>query len=234
VDDRFPGITFRQEYDYDPSSGTESNVGKWERVKKEKETPTNDSRFDRTIFTQSFRELPKLKAEATTQNNNIERINTAIDLVGKGVTGKGGQVKSFLAPYAEMIGVDSQNLNDAQKFELLTRVIIGPMRLDIVGPGPVSEWEQKLMQKMSGSGGAVAPAALELLNAYKKQAQSKVDTYNTTLDGLLSMDDTVGKIHKHIKPSESQSKTARRTGTDTATGEKVTEWSDGSVTRTKR
>jgi hypothetical protein len=35
-------------------------------------------------------------------------------------------------------------------------------------------------------------------------------------------------------PKVTAKKTITRTGTDTSTGEKVTEWSDGSVTRSRR
>lgn len=161
----------------------------------------NQSPFDKQIVTKTLTELPKLKADARTQGNNIERIDRALELVKKGVTGKGGQVKGFLAPYAEMMGVSSEGLNDAQTFQLLTRVIIGPMRLDIVGPGPVSEWEQQLMQKISGGGGSAKPAAIELLNSYKKQAQAKVQNYNETLNGITQIAPNIGKVYQPIEAS---------------------------------
>lgn len=157
---------------------------------------------DKELWKTTMRELPKLKKEAVTQATNIQRIDKAFEFIkeGKsGVTGKGGQIKAFIAPYAEMLGVDSRGLNDAQTFQLLTRVIVGPMRLDIIGPGPVSEWEQKLMQQLSGGGGAGKSAALELLNTYKRMAESKVDSYNTTLEGAVSMNKTVGTIYKPIQ-----------------------------------
>ncbi len=154
--------------------------------------------IDRTLISKTLTEIPKLKADAITQVNNIERINRALSLVETGVTGKGGQVKAFLAPYAEMIGVPSQNMDDSQLFQMLTRVIVGPMRLDIIGPGPVSEWEQKLMQQISGGGGAAKTAARELLGYYKKQAAAKVDNYNATLEGLSSIYPRVSEIHKPV------------------------------------
>jgi len=159
----------------------------------------NQSPFDKQIVTKTLTELPKLKADARTQVNNIERIDRALELVKKGVTGKGGQVKSFLAPYAEMMGVSSEGLNDAQTFQLLTRVIVGPMRLDLIGPGPVSEWEQQLMQKISGGGGSAKSAAIELLNSYKKQAQAKVQNYNETLNGITQIAPNIGKVYQPFK-----------------------------------
>lgn len=158
-----------------------------------------DDKLDRTLVSKTLTEIPKLKGEAISQKNNIERIDTALDLVSRGVTGKGGQVKAFLAPYAELIGAkDTKNLDDSQMFQLLTRVIVGPMRLDIVGPGPVSEWEQQLMQKISGGGGASKAAATALLSTYRQMAQAKVDNYNTTLDGLTSIYPKAGEVHKPI------------------------------------
>jgi hypothetical protein len=157
-----------------------------------------DTATDRSFIRQTTQQIPKLKAEAITQGQNVSRINKALQLIETGVTGKGGQLKAWMAPYAEAVGVPTPNMNDAQLFQMLTRVIIGPMRLDIVGPGPVSEWEQQLMQKISGGGGATKDAARELLSYYKKQASAKVTNYNDTLGGLVDIYPKAGSIYKPI------------------------------------
>jgi len=163
---------------------------------------------DLITLRQLAKDLPKLKTEATTQGNNIGQIDKAITLLKTGnVTGKSGQVKAFLAPYAEAVGMNTQGMDDAQTFQLLARQIIGPMRLDIIGAGPVSEWEQKLMQQMSGGGGAGTQAAYELLTAYRKMAESKIQNYNDTLAGGIELDPNIGKIHKPVKAGRSQART---------------------------
>lgn len=132
-------------------------------------------------------ELPKMKTEATTASTNLKSINKAIGMIGKGVTGKEGQLKSFLAPYAELAGIETKGMNEAQTFQLLSRAIVGPMRMDIIGPGAVSEWEQKLMQQMSGGGGTGKAAAKELLTRYRDLAKNKVKGYNDASSSASSL-----------------------------------------------
>ncbi len=165
---------------------------------KDKPTAAGEGTFDKTIVTRTMMELPKLKKEAIAGSNHLQQTDLALQLLEKGVTGKGGQLKAFLAPYAEMAGVQNENLNDSQAFQLLTRAIVGPMRLEIVGPGPVSEWEQKLMQQISGGGGAAKPAAKQLINYYRSLAAAKVDNYNQTINGITQIAPNVGKVYQPI------------------------------------
>ena len=159
----------------------------------------NQSPYDKQIVTKTLTELPKLKKAAIEGQNSLKQTKRALELIEKGVTGKGGQLKAFLAPYAEMIGMPNDNLNDAQAFQLFARAIIGPMRLEMLGPGPVSEWEQQLMQKLSGGGGAAKPAAKELIGYYRQLAQGKVDNYNQTLEGITQIAPVIGKVYQPIK-----------------------------------
>jgi hypothetical protein len=149
-------------------------------------------------------QLGPLKKEATSALNMSTQTDKALALINKGVTGKGGQFKAFVAPYAEALGYQGEELSDAQAFQLLTRAIIGPMRLDIVGPGPVSEWEQKLMQQISGGGGAAKPAAISLLSYWKTVAQGRIDNYNQTLEGMSTVHPVVNKVYKPIKSKEKE------------------------------
>ena len=161
---------------------------------------------DKELIKKTLVEMPKLKREAVVAQNISTQIDTARDLIKTGVTGKGGQFKSFLAPYAEMAGVNTDNMSDSQKFQLLTRAIIGPMRLEIVGPGPVSEWEQKLMQQISGGGGATKEAASELLGHWQKLAQSKIDNYNDTLSGFSEVYPNVQKVYQPLTTGKEEIK----------------------------
>ena len=156
----------------------------------------------RQITGSALTELAPMRKAAKSQVTNLGQINKAIALLDKGVTGKAGELKAWLAPYAESAGVKGKLLKSmtaAQSFQLLTRAIVGPMRLDIIGPGPVSEWEQKLMQKLSGSGGAAEDAARDLLTYYKSLSQAKIDIYNEFLEGAAGIEPEIGKLFKPVK-----------------------------------
>lgn len=161
--------------------------------------------------------LPKQETEARSARTGIESINSALALVEKGgVTGKGGEFKAWLAPYAEAAGVETKSLSDAQKYQLLTRVVAGPLRSQLIGPGPVSEYEQKLIQQISGGGGASKGAAKELLTYYKRLAKDKVTAYNTSREGALTLTPRFGDIHKAIDlPAELPAETGPEKSTGT-------------------
>lgn len=144
--------------------------------------------------------LPKFQEQATAGKTSLKSINRALQLVDKGVTGKAGEVKAFMAPYADILGTaNTENLDDAQTFQLLTRAIVGPMRLEIVGPGPVSEYEQKLMQQISGGGGASKKAAKELLGYYKTLAKNKVTRYNSSVQGAHTLSPRFKDLYQQIE-----------------------------------
>ena len=152
-----------------------------------------------TLIRETADNLPKQRTSAASQKTNIESIDKAISLIDKGVTGKGGQLKAFLAPYAEFAGTGTEGMDDAQTFQLLTRVIVGPMRLDIIGPGPVSEWEQKLMQQISGGGGTAKAASKELLTTYRRLAESKIKDYNTSVAGAHTLSPRFKDLYQPIE-----------------------------------
>ncbi len=192
---------------FNPVTG-EKMLGEWQKKEPTPEKNT-EGRMDYALVTKTLSVMPKLKAEAVTAVNSIQSANRALDLVSKGVTGKGGQFKAWIAPYAEMLGYNNENLNDSQAFQLFTRVLIGPMRLDLVGSGPVSDYEQKLMKQLSGGGGAVKPAAIELLSYYREKAKARVDNYNQTVEGLTHVYPKAGEMYKRLGGEETPSGNAK-------------------------
>lgn len=172
--------------------------------RKDDKAATTPDFGDKELIKKTMTEMPKLKKDAISGFNSSNQIDIAMGFLTKGVTGKGGQLKSFFAPYAEMVGMPVENMDEAQTFQLLTRAIIGPMRLDIVGPGPVSEWEQKLMQQISGSGGASKQAAAQLLRHWKTLSQSKIDNYNNTLEGFSEIYPNVKRVYKPMLQQNKQ------------------------------
>lgn len=154
---------------------------------------------DETTIRIAAQNLEKMQATARQSKNGIGTIDRALDLVDQGVTGKAGQAKAFIAPYAEALGIDVKNLNDAATFQALTKVITGPMRMDIIGPGPVSEYEQKLMQSLGGGGGQAQAAARELLQHYRKAAIDKINDYNSSATDASSLSPNFPKLFKQME-----------------------------------
>lgn len=170
------------------------------RIAENIQGPIQRSIADRQITGKILTELPKLRAEAITSKNQVDRIDKALALAKTGsVTGAGGLLRSWFAPYGEILGINTKEMNDAQTFKLMTRVITGPMRLQILGPGPVSEWEQKLMMEISGGGGATLPTAIELLNGYRQQAISNIQIYNQTIEGGSAVDPSIRKVYPNVE-----------------------------------
>lgn len=144
-------------------------------------------------------ELPKLKIEANSAVGALRNIEKMEELINtSNVTGKIGQLKAFLAPYAEAVGLDSKNLSDAQTFQLFARAAVGPQRLNLIGPGAVTTYEQELLNKLSGGGGASKEAALELMNYYKNMNLKSLINYNQTLQGISAISPAFGTLYKPI------------------------------------
>lgn len=165
----------------------------------------------RPMIAKTAGELPKLKTEAMTAKNVLPMYDRALELVKTGVTGKGGQFKAFISPYAESMGIDANNLKDSETFQLMANVIAGPMRLELIGPGAVTEYEQKLKQQMSGGGGVGRQAATELINYYKTIANQKIGNYNTSLEGAVTLHPDFGKLHQPVKYETPKKPTASPT-----------------------
>jgi hypothetical protein len=157
------------------------------------------------ILNKMMEDLPKMETAAKSASSSYSSINKALGLIKNGVTGKVGQAKAILAQYQDFFpGENFDNLDDAQTFQLLTRAITGPMRLDLIGPGQVSEFEQKLIQQLSGGGGASKKAADTLLNYYKGLAKSRVDSYNQRLYGTYKLNPIIKDLFKPIELKEAE------------------------------
>lgn len=164
---------------------------------------------EKQLVLNAAKQLPELRKTASTAVTGLGNISRMEQMINtSNVTGKGGQFKAFIAPYAEAIGVDSKSLSDAQAFQLLARVAVGPQRLQLIGPGAVTEYEQQLLNKLSGGGGATKEAALELMNYYKNMNVNSINEYNETLSGISSISPNSSVLYKPINyslPSASQS-----------------------------
>jgi hypothetical protein len=142
--------------------------------------------------------LPKLKEDAVSASGNLQRIDTMTALLDKGLGGRMGQAKAWLAPWAEAAGMDVKGMSDAQTYELLAQTLGGSMRMAIVGPGQVSNFEQQMLQKVNAGGRAATPAARELLKYYRDIAARKVSDYNDSVDSVAEVSPGTAKLYKRI------------------------------------
>jgi hypothetical protein len=153
---------------------------------------TGPNKWDEQVFKTESQKMPERFTMARKSHEAVGVYDKLLGLASEGrVTGKWGKFKAWASPYMEMIGtyasklgIDMNSLSDAELFTLTARALIGEYRIDIIGPGPVSEYEQQLMDRMSAGGGVGQKAALELLERWKGKARVNVDTYNTTARGM--------------------------------------------------
>lgn len=145
-----------------------------------------------------IRTLPKLKEEAVSASGNLQRIDEMTDLLNKGFGGKAGQIKAWLAPWAEAAGVNVKGLSESQTYELLAQTLGGSMRMAIVGPGQVSNFEQQMLNRVNAGGRAATPAARELLKYYRDIAARKVADYNDTVTSVAEVSPGTAKLYKRI------------------------------------
>lgn len=124
---------------------------------------------------------------------NISKLEGLINTAG--VTGKLGQLKAFLAPYA---GEDAKSFSEAQTYQLLARVANGNQRLALIGPGAVSDYEQELLNKLSGGGGVAKDAALALMDYYKNMNKQTIQSFNQTLNGISAVSPKSTAIYEPI------------------------------------
>jgi len=104
-------------------------------------------------------------------------------------TGKAGgpinALKAYLAPGFSALGVDVSGMNEAQLYEAWAKAIGGSNRMAVIGPGQVSDYEQKIMQRLSGSGSKMtADAAKGLLKEYLRQQEDVISRYNNKVDSF--------------------------------------------------
>lgn len=142
---------------------------------------------NRAEATKIMVKLPEMQTAARGAAMNIPQLDKLTELVNTaGVTGKSGQLKSWLAQYANEFA--PEDWQKANYFQMMARLLVAHNRLDLIGSGAVSNYEQQLMQIMGGGGGASKMAALEFLNYYKSQGLGKIRAYNDMVDGLTVVD----------------------------------------------
>ena len=86
------------------------------------------------------------------------------------------------------------------------------MRMEIVGPGVVSDYEQKLLGEVSAGGSTATDAAKELLTYYRGIAQSNIRDYNDTASAVNEASPAAGRLYKPIGKGVVPDTPAQNTG----------------------
>ena len=75
------------------------------------------------------------------------------------------------------------------------------MRMEIIGPGQVSDYENRLMAAVSGGGGTATEAAKELLQYYRGIAEGNIKDYNDSASAVGEVSPAAKKSYRQINPS---------------------------------
>lgn len=173
-------------------------------------TQVNVNTKRQSAVVESFiQQLPEAYKEAVGDKSAIERIDASLDIVNRGgdsVTGLSGAIKSALAPYATAIGMNTDAMNDAQILQTLLDAGAGSLRLEVVGPGPVSNFEQQILQKVSGRKMSAAEGVKAILNYHRSSKVAKLKSLNERLDNASKVEgyEDVQSIYPKIEYSSGQ------------------------------
>lgn len=191
------------------------------------------SKEDRDIMKPMFAKLPEMQKVARESIPKIQQYEMLTSMLDRGAGGVEGGLKAVLAPVAEYMGMDSRGMSEAQAYKLIARAGAGAMRLNLIGPGQVSNYEQDLIQQLSGGDIKVSRAAArDLFKYYMAQSKQNIKNYNESVDTLVGAGyKKVGDVYKKIDynpQSEQKQKTVieRRKTKD---GRTLVKYSDGSI-----
>jgi len=139
------------------------------------------------VAEQIFGELPERRQEALRSAAQARRLNNIFSILNKQgdkVTGLSGALRRGLAPFASMAGLNADAMSDAELFNSLIKEGQGSMRMEVIGPGPVSEYEQKILADVSGGGMSYAEGVRALLQRRYMDAAQQIKAYNSTIETI--------------------------------------------------
>lgn len=125
----------------------------------------------------ALKDIPVFRDEARTAISGIKTLDQMQTLLAGGAGARPGQLKIFLS---RLTGQQTEGMADAEVYQLLAETLRGPLRTDIVGPGPMTEAEQRLLGQVTGGGSTAPKAAARLLGIYRESAVGKIRNYNET------------------------------------------------------
>jgi len=211
---------------------------------------------ENTLVKKGLDILPDVKKEALASRQAIDRIDQALGILekhGGDVVGLPGTVRRWLAPFAKTVGMDVEKATDAEILHSLLTAGAGSLRSQVVGPGPVSNYEQQILQSVSGGRMSYAEGVKEILKYHRGMHAGKIDEYNEQVEAISSIPgyEKTKQVFRPIqykpmatKPAQTiesaeppqvrreaqgQGRNVVMVGVERSTGRKVVKYDDGSI-----
>ncbi len=145
--------------------------------------------IDAIVAREAVKDLPKLRREARTAEATKPRIAQMVQLMDKGSAG--GLKGNALAAVSGIFDVPATS--EAELFKKLASAGAGQLRASVIGPGQVSNYEQTLLQSVSGGGNGARTAIKQLLKYYEQEADRTIGNYNDAVDSAATVAPKVTK-----------------------------------------
>jgi hypothetical protein len=137
---------------------------------------------DQIVARAAVADLPKLRRDARSAEQVKPRIDQMVKLLDSGAGGiKGNSLAAISGIF------DTPATSEAELFKKLASAGAGQLRASVIGPGPVSNYEQSLLQSVSGGGNGARTAIRALLKYYASEAQKTIDNYNDAVDSATTV-----------------------------------------------
>lgn len=144
----------------------------------------------------AIKDIPVFRDEARTALSGIKTLDQMKGLLDAGAGARPGQIKVFLS---RLTGQQTEGMADAEVYQLLAETLRGPLRTDIVGPGPMTESEQRLLGQVTGGGTTGSKAAARLLDIYRESATGKIRNYNETRRRVGREEPSVLRLYEELQ-----------------------------------
>lgn len=162
-----------------------SSTGQIKPVVEDKSTTTvvrvGDGQDKAKMYEQraAYGELPKLRQDAQAASVVLPRLERMKQILATGNAGDTvAYLRQYLAPYAP----EAKSANEAQLFQILSRTIAGPQRINIIGPGAQTEREGETLLRVGGGGNQGRAALKELLDIHTTANRATIEAYNGMVD----------------------------------------------------
>ena len=144
--------------------------------------PASD-KTDGIVAREVVKDLPKLRREARTAEASKPRLQQMVKLLDSGSAG--GIKGNALAAISGIF--DTPATSEAELFKKLAAAGAGQLRTSVIGPGAVSNYEQSLLQAISGGGNGARTATRQLLKYYEQEADRTISNYNDAVDSAVTV-----------------------------------------------
>ncbi len=141
----------------------------------------NNMKRENEALGQAFGEFKDAFPQARTSRQAVLRIDRALDILdkhGNKVTGLSGATRRALAPFATAAGIKIGGMNEAQILQSLLQEGAGSLRMAVIGSGPVSNYEQGILQAVSGGGMSAAEGVRRILGYHRESHVNNIEMYN--------------------------------------------------------